>query len=124
MRRSRRFRREPGCQTGGGRGTTRQYFEALDEAWADLRIEIGDYRQVGQRLVALGVARGAGRSSHIEVSSDFAVVFVVRSSRFVLVDTYDDWKDGLEADLDTPPLERALAQYLAAMGSPRISPLL
>jgi ketosteroid isomerase-like protein len=78
-------------------GTTRQYFEQLDEAWAGLRIEIEDYREVGERVVALGVARGAGMSSHVEVASDFAAVLVVRDSHIVLVDSYSNWKDALEA---------------------------
>jgi ketosteroid isomerase-like protein len=79
------------------RGTTRQYFEQLDEAWTGLRIVIEDYREVGERVVALGVARGAGVSSHIEVVSDFAAVLVVRDSQIVLVDSYSNWKDALEA---------------------------
>jgi ketosteroid isomerase-like protein len=78
------------------RGATRQYFEQLDEAWTGLRIEIEDYREVGERVVALGVARGAGVSSHIEVVSDFAAVLVVRDAQIVLVDSYSNWKDALE----------------------------
>ena len=80
-----------------GQGTTGRYFEQLDEAWADFRIEVVHYRELGQCVVALGVARGAGKSSHIEVASDFAVVFVVMDSQILLLDTYDDWKTGLEA---------------------------
>ena len=79
------------------RGTTRQYFEQLDEAWTGLRIEIEDYREAGERVVALGVARGAGMSSHVEVASDFAAVLVVRDSQIVLVDSYSNWNDALEA---------------------------
>ncbi|HEX2462551.1 MAG TPA: nuclear transport factor 2 family protein [Vicinamibacterales bacterium] len=79
------------------RGTTRQYFEQLDEAWTGLRIEIDDYREVDERVVALGVARGAGTSSHVEVASDFAAVLVVRDSRIMLVDSYNNWNDALEA---------------------------
>ena len=78
-------------------GTTREYFEQLDEAWTALRIEIEEYRDVGERVVALGIARGAGTSSHIEVASDFAAVLVVRDSQIVLVDSYNNWKDALEA---------------------------
>jgi ketosteroid isomerase-like protein len=77
-------------------GTTRQYFEQLDEAWTGLRIEIEDYREVGERVVALGVVRGAGMSSHVEVVSDFAAVLVVRDSQIVLVDSYSNWNDALE----------------------------
>jgi hypothetical protein len=36
-------------------------------------------------------------SSHIEVASDFAVVFVVRNSQIRLVDSYNNWKVALEA---------------------------
>jgi ketosteroid isomerase-like protein len=78
-------------------GATTQYFQQLDEAWAGLRIEIEDYREVGGRVVALGVARGAGMSSHIEVASDFAAVLVVRDSQIVLIDSYSNWEDALEA---------------------------
>ena len=79
------------------RATTRQYFEQLDEAWAGLQIEIEDYREVGERVVALGVARGAGLSSHVEIASDFAAVLVVNGSQIMLVDSYSNWKDALEA---------------------------
>jgi ketosteroid isomerase-like protein len=77
--------------------TTKRYFEQLDEAWTDFRIEIEDYRELGERVVALGLQRGAGMSSHIEVASDFAVVFVVRNSQIRLLDSYNNWKAALEA---------------------------
>ena len=79
------------------RGATTQYFEQLDEAWTALRIEIEEFREVGERVVALGAARGAGTSSHVEVASDFAAVLVVRDSLIVVVDSYSSWKDALDA---------------------------
>ena len=79
------------------RGTTDRYFEQLDEAWTDLRVEVQDYRELGGCVVALGVLRGAGMSSHVEVARDFATVFVVKNSHIVLLDTYDNWKTGLDA---------------------------
>jgi ketosteroid isomerase-like protein len=78
-------------------GTTKRYFEQLDEAWTDLRVEVEDYRELGERVVALGVLRGAGMHSHVEVARDFATVFVIRDSQIVLLDTYDNWKAGLDA---------------------------
>jgi ketosteroid isomerase-like protein len=77
--------------------TTKRYFEQLDEAWTDLRIEVEDYCELGELVVALGVLRGAGMSSHVEVARDFATVFVVRNSQIVVLDTYDNWNAGLEA---------------------------
>jgi ketosteroid isomerase-like protein len=78
-------------------GTTEHYFEKLDEAWTHLRIEVEDYREAGERVVALGVMRGAGMASHVEVTSQFATVFVIESSQILILDTYDNWKAGLEA---------------------------
>ena len=78
-------------------GTTQRYFEQLDEAWTGLRIEVEDYREVGERVVALGMLRGAGMYSHIEVVSEFATVFVIRNSQILVVDSYDSWNVGLEA---------------------------
>jgi ketosteroid isomerase-like protein len=78
-------------------GTTDRYFEQLDEAWTDLRVEVQDYRELGEHVVALGVLRGAGMASHVEVVRDFATVFAFRDARIAVLDTYDNWKDGLEA---------------------------
>jgi len=79
------------------RGATRRYFDQLDESWADLRVEVEDHRQLGERVVALGRMRGTGKASHAEVVRGFATVFVVRNSRFVRVDTYDDPRTALAA---------------------------
>src|SRR5262245_22366234 len=78
-------------------GATKQYFERLDEAWTDLHVEVDDYRELGEHVVAIGVLRGAGMASHAEVVSDFATVLVIRSSQIVRVDSYDNWNAGLEA---------------------------
>jgi ketosteroid isomerase-like protein len=78
-------------------GTTREYFRQLNEALGNVRVAIEDYREVGGRIVALGVIRGSGRSSRIELGSPFAAVFAVRDSRLVLVDSYDDWGSALES---------------------------
>ena len=80
-----------------GRGETRRYFEELGESWADLRVEIEDYRELDDRVIALGRMRGIGKVSHAEVVHEFATVFLVRNSRFVRVDSYNDPKAALEA---------------------------
>jgi len=36
-------------------------------------------------------------SSKVEVATDFAAGLVVRNSQIVLVDSYGNWKDALEA---------------------------
>ena len=78
-------------------GETRRYFQQLDEAWADLRVEIKDLHELGDRVVAVGVMRGIGKTSNAEVVRSFATVFVVNNSRFVRVDSYSDPQEALEA---------------------------
>jgi ketosteroid isomerase-like protein len=79
------------------KGTTERYFEQLDQAWTNLRAELQDYRELGERVVALGVLRGAGMSSHVEVARDFATVFIIENAQILVLDTYDNWADGLAA---------------------------
>jgi ketosteroid isomerase-like protein len=78
-------------------GTTDRYFKQLDEAWTNLRVEVEHYRERGDHVVALGVLRGAGMASHVEVVRDFATVLVVRNSQILVLDTYDNWQAGLDA---------------------------
>jgi ketosteroid isomerase-like protein len=84
------------------RQATRRYFEQLDEAWAELRVEVKDYREFGDRVVALGVMRGAGKASHVAVNHDFATVFVVRNSQFISVDSFSDPQAAVEAARRAP----------------------
>jgi ketosteroid isomerase-like protein len=79
------------------RGATQRYFEQLDEAWADLRVEIDECRELDDCVVALGRMRGTGKASQAEVVLDIATVFIVEDSRLVRVDTYSDPKAALEA---------------------------
>jgi ketosteroid isomerase-like protein len=53
------------------RGETRRYFEQLDEAWTDLRVEIEDYHESGDRVVAVGIMRGIGKTSNVEIARSF-----------------------------------------------------
>jgi len=78
-------------------GQTKRYFRQLDEAWADLRVEIEDLHELGDRVVAVGVMRGTGKTSDAEVARSFGTVFVVKDSRLVRVDSYSDPKEALEA---------------------------
>jgi ketosteroid isomerase-like protein len=79
------------------RGETRRYFEQLDDAWTDLRVEIEDYHESGGRVVAVGIMRGIGKTSHVEIARSFGTVVVVSNSRLVRVDSYSDPREALEA---------------------------
>jgi len=79
------------------RGATRRYFEQLDEAWTDLRVEIEGYHESGDRVVAVGIMRGVGKTSNVEIARSFGTVVVVSNSRLVRVDSYADPREALEA---------------------------
>jgi ketosteroid isomerase-like protein len=79
------------------RGETRRYFEQLDESWAELRVEIEGYHELGDRVVAVGVMRGIGKTSNVEIARSFGTVVVVSNSRLVRVDSYSDPREALEA---------------------------
>jgi hypothetical protein len=48
-------------------------------------------------VVAIGVMRGTGKTSIVEVTRSFATAFLVSNSRFVRVDSYADPNEALEA---------------------------
>lgn len=79
------------------RGGTKRYFEQLDESWAELRVEIEDYHESGDRVVAVGVMRGTGKTSNVEIARSFGTVVTVSNSRLVRVDSYADPREALEA---------------------------
>ena len=103
-----------------GRASTRRYFEQLDESWAELRIEIEEYREVGPCVVAIGVIRGIGKASQAEVVERFATVSVVRNSLLVRVETYSD-PDAALAAAETLPA-RAHAPAVREEVSPTRAP--
>jgi ketosteroid isomerase-like protein len=76
---------------------TSEYFSHLDEAWASLTVQIAEYRESGDSVVALGRMSGIGRAGGVEVDQRFATVFTIRSSRFSRVDSFANWDDALEA---------------------------
>ena len=91
------------------RATTRRYFDQLDESWSDLRVELEECRDVGGCVVAIGLIRGTGKASQVEVTEPFASVCVVRNSRLVRIDTYGDAQAAIEAASAVPAPERAPA---------------
>jgi ketosteroid isomerase-like protein len=86
-----------GLPSTGWRGDQiQEYFDELDESWAEVWVEVEDYRVSGDRVVALGHLRATGRLSGVELDSPCATVFVLSGSRFSRVDTYSDWDEALE----------------------------
>jgi ketosteroid isomerase-like protein len=88
---------EPGSGTGVA-GLAAAWGGFLS-AWADLRVEVDDYREVDeQRVLALIHFTGRGKTSGLGVAGKAAALFQVRDGKVTRVVTYFD-RDRALADL-------------------------
>ena len=88
----------------GGEATTRrghreirELFEDLFESFAEIEIDYRDFRDLGERVVALGQARIVGRASGVETESPMAALTEWREGKAIRVSTYLDHGEALEA---------------------------
>src|SRR4051794_8770245 len=80
-----------------GREEVREMFQDLFEAFADLRFEISEIRDLGDRVLAVGEMRGRGTESGVEIESPWAYLIQFRNGKATHVRTYLDPKEALEA---------------------------
>jgi ketosteroid isomerase-like protein len=80
-----------------GREEVRKGLQDLLEAFNDLRIELSEFRDLGDELLAFGRVHGHGTESGVETDSPLAWLVRVKNGRAVWVGTYLDPKDALEA---------------------------
>jgi ketosteroid isomerase-like protein len=80
-----------------GREEVRELFQGYWEAFADLRFEVSEIRDLGDRILAVGQMRGRGAESGVEIESPWAYLIQVRNGKATQVRTYLDPKEALEA---------------------------
>jgi ketosteroid isomerase-like protein len=80
---------------GADAGT--QYCTAVEESWEDLVWEIGELRDGGDFVLAVGHIRGNGRDSGVAIDSRAGWIAQFRDGRIARFQTYADRKDALEA---------------------------
>jgi ketosteroid isomerase-like protein len=87
--------REPTVSTGheGARNAFREW----DDTFAEIRVEISEVRDLGERIVAIGRIRARGRGSGARVESPGGWVLDCKNCKAVLVRQYLDPKEALEA---------------------------
>ena len=73
------------------------YVRDLDEAFSLRDVEISEFRDLDDRIVALGHVRGRGRESGIEFDSPYAGVAEFRNGSCVSYRDYFDHGQALEA---------------------------
>ena len=57
-----------------GHNGMRAWFEDVDEMFSEMHVELGRFREVGDRLLVLGQMTATGRGSGVAVSSEVAWV--------------------------------------------------
>ena len=58
------------------------WFEDVDEMFSEIRVELGEVREIGDRLLVLGQMTATGRGSGAEVSGEVGWIMEPRGVRF------------------------------------------
>jgi ketosteroid isomerase-like protein len=69
----------------------------LHESFAELQIDISEFREVGDRVVGIGRIRTLGRESGVESWSPFAAVMRFNDGKATQVRSYTELREALEA---------------------------
>jgi ketosteroid isomerase-like protein len=80
-----------------GHEGARDAFREWDDTFAEIRVEISEVRDLGERIVAIGQIRARGRESGATVESPGGWVLDCRNGKAVLLREYLDHTEALEA---------------------------
>jgi ketosteroid isomerase-like protein len=80
-----------------GPGMAARWLTAVDEAWDDLRTEISELRDLGDRVVAFGRLRGRGRESGAAVDVEVVSVIRFRDGLITWMRVFSNRAEALEA---------------------------
>ena len=65
-----------------GHNGIRAWFEDIDEMYSEIRVELGDSRDIGERLLVLGQMTATGRDTGDEVNSEVGWLVEPRGEGF------------------------------------------
>ncbi|HEU4980013.1 MAG TPA: nuclear transport factor 2 family protein [Solirubrobacterales bacterium] len=80
-----------------GREEVRKGLQGLVDAFADLRLEVSEMRDLGDRVLATGRLHAHGTESGVEIESPWAYLVEYRSGKAIWVRAFHDPKQALEA---------------------------
>jgi ketosteroid isomerase-like protein len=86
---------EPVTYTGAG--GIREFFRDVAESWESFRFTATDLRDLGDRVLVLGRARGRGRLSGVEVDDRWAWIVELRAGRAARLQGFLGHREALEA---------------------------
>lgn len=86
-----------------GHNGIRAWFEDTDEMFSEVQVELGDFSEVGDRLLVLGHMRAISRTSGAEVSSEVGWIIEPGGDRFQRGWAYTSHEDAArEVEAATP----------------------
>jgi uncharacterized protein len=80
-----------------GRNDIRRYFDELFASFADVSTQDVEYRDVGDRVLALYKLTVRGRDSDVVVDSPAAIVYELSNGEIVSATSYLSWDEALSA---------------------------
>jgi ketosteroid isomerase-like protein len=80
-----------------GHNGLRQWFADSMESFEELRTELTEFRDLGDRVVAFGHIHARGRESGLELDTETGWVFTVRKGKFVRAEGFLSRTEALEA---------------------------
>src|SRR6202051_4870769 len=74
-----------------------RFYATLDESWEEFESVAGEYRDIGDRVLALGRNRGLGKGSGVRVDGQFGAVFDFRDGRISRIRLFLDQAEASRA---------------------------
>ena len=80
-----------------GHAGVRRMLGDLSETFAEVHIEMSEFRDLGDGLVAIGRTRNRGKASGVETETPLALVTEIRDGKTISIRAYLDREEALEA---------------------------
>jgi ketosteroid isomerase-like protein len=80
-----------------GHAGVRRMLGDLYETFAEVRIEMSEFRDLGDGLVTIGSTRTRGKASGVETETPLAFVTEIRNGKTISIRAYLDRQEALEA---------------------------
>lgn len=87
-----------GVEGGSVKGpdAVRSFFAGLEETWETFRIEMDEFREIGDRVMAIGRLTAKGRGSELELDQPMYAVVTFREGKIARMESFLD-RDAAEA---------------------------
>jgi ketosteroid isomerase-like protein len=80
-----------------GHDGLKNFFQTWYEAWAEVKPDLEELRDLGDQVIAIETTRGRGRTSGLDVELPHASVWTVRKGKITRVQWFATREEALEA---------------------------